>query len=259
MEAVHTKINLTKIDRFGMLAGGIALLGFGLSRVRTLTGGGAAGLGGYMLYQAYTGYNPMLTPLGIRVNQNPAEGTGETIVFDEAITINASAAQLYAFWREVDNLPRIAPRLRSVEKLDDKRSRWTVDGPRGVPIEWESEVTHVVPDREISWRTTHQDVLTHFGTVIFREATGGRGAVVGVHLEYVSPAGAVGTAIARIMGQSPQRLTKDALRNLKQLVEIGWITTTTGQPAGAQRPADAGADTIPGARYAESNLQGEGI
>ncbi|MBX6392879.1 MAG: hypothetical protein IRY96_05365, partial [Burkholderiales bacterium] len=59
------KINLMQIDRWGYVAGGLALLGWGLRR-RNWIGGSAAGLGGWLLYQAYTGYNPMFRPLGIR-------------------------------------------------------------------------------------------------------------------------------------------------------------------------------------------------
>ncbi|HKO87542.1 MAG TPA: SRPBCC family protein [Burkholderiales bacterium] len=246
---VKSKVNLTKVDRIGYIAGGVALLGYAIGRPTTVRGGSAAGLGSWLLYQAYTGYNPMFSPLGIRVNQNPAEQDAkETIVLDEAITINANRDDLFLFWQDEQNLQRIAPRVQSIEKLDATRSRWTIAGPKGAPLVWESEITSQIPGREIAWRTTHKNALTHFGKVIFRDATGGRGSVIGVHLEYVSPGGALGTAIARMMGQSPQRLVVDTLRNLKQLIEVGEIATTVGQPAGGNRPQTEGADNVPGSR-----------
>jgi uncharacterized membrane protein len=240
---MQQKINLMKVDRLSYLAGGLGLLGWGLAR-RGATGGGAAGLGGWLLYQAYTGYNPMFAPLGIQVNREPADsGASETIVLDEAISIHADREAVYAFWRDVDNLKRIAPRVEQIDRIDDKHFHWKVEAPHGVPFEWESEISNERAGHEISWRTTRKGVLNHFGTVNFRDATGDRGTVVSVHLEYSSPAGSLGTAVARMFGQSPQRLVIDTLRNLKQLIEVGEIASTVGQPAGADRTT--GADNVP--------------
>jgi uncharacterized membrane protein len=231
----RTHTNLTRADRMGYAAGGIGLIAWALGR-RGAAGLGAAGLGGWLLYQAYTGSNPMFEPLGIRVNRHPAEaGAAETIVLDEVITVGRPRDELYRFWRDLQALPRIAPRLREVTVTDSRRSHWRIDGPRGTPVEWQSEITHDEPGQEIAWRTTRDEVLTHFGTVRFRPAAGDRGTVVEVHLEYVPPAGALGTAVARLAGQSPQRLVREALRRMKQLLETGEIATTRGQPAGGGR------------------------
>lgn len=235
MQPLHPRSNLTRVDRWAYVAGGLALVAWGLSR-RNAVRTGAAGLGGWLLYQAYSGYNPMFEPLGIRVNREPTEsGAGETIVLDQAITINAGREELYRYWRDLGNLPNFAPRLTRVEVLDELNSRWHVRAAQGREVVWESEITHDEPGREIAWRSMHQTTLTHFGGVHFRDAPGGRGTVVAVHLEYVPPVGALGAALARMTGQAPERYVTDALRRLKQLVEVGEIITTRGQPAGANR------------------------
>lgn len=232
---LREKINLTRIDRWSYVASGLALVGWGLRR-RNLARSGAAGLGSWLLYQAYTGYNPMFKPLGIRVNRDPQESAAaETIVLDQAITINSGRDELYRFWRDLNNLPSFAPRVSRVEVLDEQRSRWHIEGMKGREMVWESEITRDDPGKEIAWRSTHDDVLTHFGSVQFRDAPGKRGAVVAVHLEYVSPAGSLGAAVARMTGQAPERYVTDALRRLKQLVEVGEVVTTYGQPAGGGR------------------------
>lgn len=231
------KINLTRLDRWGYVAGGLALLSWGL-RQRNLLGGGLAGLGGWLLYQAYTGYNPMFQPLGIRVNRAPAEkAAAETIVIDQAITINAPRAELYRYWRDLSNLPKFAPRITQVDVLGERNSRWHFDGGAAGKMVWESEITEDQPDTRISWRAMHKTALHHFGTVEFRDAPGGRGTVVGIHLEYVSPVGALGSAMARVTGQAPERFLTEALRRLKQLIEVGEVVTTEGQSAGAGRGA----------------------
>jgi uncharacterized membrane protein len=234
MQHRHT-LNLTRLDRWGYVAGGLALLAWGLGR-RSLTRGSAAGLGGWLLYQAYTGNNPMFEPLGIRVNPQPEDADAhETIVHDEPIVIGKSADEVYRFWRDLNNLPRIAPKLKALEVLDQRHSRWHVQDPRGGTVQWEAEITRDEPGREIAWRTTHERQITHFGDVRFENAPGGRGSIVRVHLEYVSPAGSFGAAVASVTAESPRWMVKDALRRLKQLLETGEIATTQGQPSGRAR------------------------
>ena len=73
--------NLTRVDRLGYIVGGMALMVWALRRP-SWGRGAAGGMGGWLLYQAYTGDNPMFRPLGIRVNPQPAEPlAAETIVF----------------------------------------------------------------------------------------------------------------------------------------------------------------------------------
>lgn len=227
--------NLTRLDRMACVAGGIALVAWALGR-SGLARSGSLGLAGWLLYQAYTAENPLFRPLGIRVNSAPRDAGGpETIVIDEAVTVSDSRDTLYRFWRDLPALTIVAPRLRSVEVLDPVRSRWQVRGPAGVPVEWDAEITRDRPGEEIAWQTTRHGAPHHFGWVRFDDAPGDRGTFVRVHLEYAPPAGVLGTALARIMGQSPQRLVREALRRSKQLLETGEIATTAGQPAGAGR------------------------
>lgn len=225
-------LNLTRVDRWGYVAGGLALLAWGLGR-RDLAGAGLAGTGGWLLYQAYTGENPMFRPLGIRVNPEPAEPDAtETIVVEETVTIGVPRQDVYRFWRDLGNLPRVAPQLRNLEMRDERRSFWRVDMPGGATVEWEAEITRDEPGRVLAWRTTRDRTLTHFGDVQFRDAPGNRGTTVAVHLEYVPPAGSLGTAVARMMGQAPRSLVRETLRRVRQLIETGEIPTTDGQPAG---------------------------
>src|SRR5262249_56805330 len=90
----RTRLNLTRADRIGHVAGGLGLLAWALGR-RGVTGLGVAGLGGWLLYQAYRGANPIFRSLGIRVNPRPVEqDAGATLSCDEVIMIQALAAQL---------------------------------------------------------------------------------------------------------------------------------------------------------------------
>ena len=200
------KLNLMRADRLGYLAGGIALIVWALRRP-SLRRAAAAGVGGWLLYQAYTGSNPMFRPLGIRVNRQPADAeVAETLVVEEAITISRPRAEVYAFWRRTENLP-LAP-----------------DG--------DPEITRDAAGEELAWRATRGEKLVHFGSLTFRDAPGGRGTMVAARLEYVPAGGSLGAVLARVTGRSPHRMVADNLRRARALLEAGETPTTQGQPSG---------------------------
>lgn len=245
------RVNLMQVDRWGYVAAGMALLAWALRR-RGVLGGGAGGVAAWLMYQAYTGNNPMFEPLDIRVNRRPSEADAkETIVIDDALTIGKPREEVYRFWRDLENLPRFAPWIRQVQVLDERRSHWEVEGPHGGSVQWESEITHDMPNEEIAWRTTANRSITNFGSVSFRDAPAGRGTIVRVHLEYVSPAGSFGAAVARLIGRAPQSMVEQSLRSLKQLLEVGEVATVQGQTSGR-----APAHSTQGGRDAGDELAG---
>jgi uncharacterized membrane protein len=203
---MRARRNLTRADRLGYIVGGIALMVWAL-RKPSLGRTAGAGVGGWLLYQAYTGDNPMFRPLGIRVNPQPAQAElAETLVVEEAITISRPRTEVYEFWRRAENLPRM--RGSSVEVIREEAGE------------------------TLAWRALRDGKLAHFGSLALRDAPGGRGTMVAARLEYAPSGGSLGTALAHIMGHSPQRVVAENLRRARQLLETGVLSTTEGQPTG---------------------------
>lgn len=200
------KLNITRAERLGYVVGGIALIVWALRRPN-LRRAGAGGLGAWLLYQAYTGSNPMFRPLGIRVNPQPADpDVAETLIVEDAITISRPRAEVYAFCSTVENLP----------SMHDARIELTRDN-RG---------------EELAWRGMRGERVMHFGSLAFRDAPGGRGTIISARLEYQPAGGSLGVALAHLMGRSPQRIMTDSLRRARALLEAGEVPTTAGQPTG---------------------------
>ena len=53
-----------------------------------------------------------------------------------------------------------------------------------------------------------------------------------MEVRYSPPAGVVGATVAKLLGKDPEWQIKDDLRRFKQIIEVGEIITTEGQPAG---------------------------
>ncbi|HZI51739.1 MAG TPA: SRPBCC family protein [Terriglobia bacterium] len=150
------------------------------------------------------------------------------IKLKKSIIIDRPAADLYSFWRDFQNLPRIADILESVEVLDDHRSRWTIAAPGEIPIQWDAEVTKDIPNEMIGWRSLEDSAIETAGYVRFEDAPGRRGTLIRVALEYNLPAGSVGAIVATLFGKRPGAHVEDMLRRFKQLMETGESSTAEG-------------------------------
>lgn len=144
---------------------------------------------------------------------------GSSIRVDEVITINKSPEVLYRFWRNFANLPRFMQHLESVDVIDERRSHWVVKGPAGLDVEWNAEVINDIPNRLIGWRSIEPADVDNAGSVHF-DAAPGRGTQVRVTLRYDPPAGSLGAAFARMLGEDPAEQVREDLLRFQQLVEM---------------------------------------
>ena len=166
---------------------------------------------------------------------------GEPIRVKRAITIRRSPEEVYAFWRDFENLPRFMSYLQSVEQLGNGRSRWRAAAPAGATVEWEAELTEDVRGELIAWRSIGQTAVPNEGTVRFRPAPAGQGTEVHVTLGYQPPGGKAGAVIAKLMGRSPGEEIPRDLNALKQLLETGEVARAAGSlriGQSAQPPAE---------------------
>jgi len=142
------------------------------------------------------------------------------------VTINRSRRELYAFWRDFGNLPRILENIEGVTELDERRSHWVVRAPAGTTVEWDSVIVEDIPDELISWQSDAGADVANSGRIDFRDAPGGRGTLVTATIAYDPPAGAVGKLVAKLFQREPKIQARRDLRRFKQFMETGEIATS---------------------------------
>lgn len=143
----------------------------------------------------------------------------------KSITVARPRSEVYAFWRDFENLPRFMHHLESVENLGGGRSHWRARGIAGNDREWNAELVEDRPNERISWRTigTEDDEdIRHAGTVSF-SSVGDSATQVRVDLEYDPPAGALGATIARLFGEEPGQQIEQDLERFKRVLETGDV------------------------------------
>lgn len=151
-----------------------------------------------------------------------------------SVSIMKPAPELYAFWRDFTNLPKIMDHLDSVTPQDGNQnnSHWVAKAPLGTTVSWDAEIINDIPNQLIAWRSLPGADVDNAGAVNFKPATEGRGTEVMVEISYAPPAGKPGAAIARLLGEDPKRQLDDDLRHFKQQMEAGERPTTEGQTSG---------------------------
>jgi len=196
----------------GGAAGG-ALLLLGLKK-RGVLGLGLAAVGGYLAYRAATGNDPVMAAAGLSGAANAAK----PIFVEHSVVIDRPAQQVYAYWRQLENLPRIMSHLESVTVLDERRSRWVAKAPLGTHVEWEAEIVNDKPGERIGWHSLPGATVDNAGSVQFESLPGG-GTRIHVALSYRPPAGALGAAVAKLFGEEPSQQIADDLQNFKATFE----------------------------------------
>ncbi len=222
--------NVGDIERLLYGLTGSALVLQGLVKRGSWNALAMAVIGSGLVYLGATGRNPVYRALGIRL-VHTQEG-GQRVEVIKSMTINRPAHELFAFWRDFRNLPKIMTHLESVEILSERRSHWRVSAPAGLAVEWDAEIVNEKSDTLIAWQSCDGADIANWGAVRFSPAPGDRGTEVTVELEYDPIGGAAGVAFAKLFGEEPSQQIEEDLRRFKQIMETGEIPTTAGQPRG---------------------------
>ncbi len=159
-------------------------------------------------------------------------GFGDTshrvITVNKTITVHKPIHIVFDLWSRLDNFPLFMSHVREVDiEVGERKTRWIVDGPAGSHLEFEAETTAFEPDRVIAWRTLPKQSVHHEGRVRFEEVEGG--TRVQVTVTYRPPLGAVGHAIAHILGWDPKARMDDDLARMKTLLEDGKTRSHDGR------------------------------
>lgn len=154
---------------------------------------------------------------------------GDAAVSRNSVVIRRPRAELYAFWRDFDNLPRFMENVREVRSLGGNRSQWTIAGPAGASVEVLAEITEEREGERIAWRSVPGSDIEADGSVDFRDAPGDRGTTVEASVRYVPPGGTAGAWIAKLFQREPNVQGRRELRRLKMLMEAGEIATATNR------------------------------
>ena len=223
-ERVRSGRNISDLEKWISLAAGVGLAIYGLTKARR-NGWILASLGGMLVERGATGHCRVYEALNVNTagtgdDTRRALGGTAGVIIEESVTIARPVAELYRFWRNLENLPRFMRHLESVERITDTLSRWKAKGPGGIVVEWTAEIINEVANKVIGWRSIEGSDVVTAGSVNFEEL-GPTQTRVRVRMQYSPPLGKDGVAIAKLFGKDAATEVREDLQRFKQLVETG--------------------------------------
>jgi uncharacterized membrane protein len=220
----HQDRNVSESERILSIAGGAAMAVLGLSR-GSFPGVLLAAVGGSLIYRGATGYCHLYEKLGIdtahQAAPQPQDYFDHGIHVEHACTIKKYPWELYAFWRNFENLPRIMSHLEAVHVLDGRRSHWIAKAPAGQTVAWDAEIINDEPNALIAWRSLGGADVDNAGSVRFVPTADGSATDVKIVMDYIPPAGRLGSWIASLFGENPEQQLTDDLQRFKETIESG--------------------------------------
>jgi uncharacterized membrane protein len=136
----------------------------------------------------------------------------------KTLTVAAPVDEVFDLWSRPENFPRFMGHVEEVHPVSDRRSRWTVRGPAGMPAHWETELVAAVPNELIAWRTVAPSPLGPSGIVRFQPIAADA-TRIDVRMSYTPPADEGGDDVAAALGLDPRQAIDEDLGKLKFLLE----------------------------------------
>jgi uncharacterized membrane protein len=191
-------------------AAGASLLLSGLGRGGLL--GRALAIGGGALLVRAAVNVPLSRLVGLGKAPAPVE-------LRKTFFVEAPVEDVFSFFTRVENFPRFMQHVRQVKPLPDGRSHWVVEGPVGIPVQWDAEITRMVQNEVFAWKTSEGSPIRHAGIARFERAN--HGTRVDMRVTYQPVAGVVGHAVATLLGANPKRALDEDMLRFKSLIERG--------------------------------------
>jgi uncharacterized membrane protein len=96
-------------------------------------------------------------------------------------------------------------------------------------VSWTAEVTRLVPNEVLAWRSLPGSAVPNAGTIHFSPAENG-GTRVDVQLSYDPPGGALGLVAAKLFGADAKSQMDEDLLRMKTFLETGQVPRDAASP-----------------------------
>ena len=137
-----------------------------------------------------------------------------------SLDVDRPVAEVFAFFKDFENFPRVSDGLKCVVDHQDGRSHWEGYTPSGEVISWDAVVTKYVPNVVIAWRSVPDSVVDMLGLIRFTPVSSTR-----THLEMdlsyarTNADGRLKDALHALVAPKPARRLEESLRRTRLYLE----------------------------------------
>ncbi|MCI0393369.1 MAG: SRPBCC family protein [Chloroflexi bacterium] len=136
----------------------------------------------------------------------------------KSIIVKGDISHIYSLWANFENFPNFMRYIKSVTITGPGTSHWVMDGPAGMNVDWNAEMTREEKNKRIAWNSKdHKGMITTSGQVTFNSLPHNETEVT-IMVNYTVPAGKAGEFLANLFSNPAHRLEQD-LKNFKAYAE----------------------------------------
>lgn len=147
-------------------------------------------------------------------------GSSRVLRLEKSVQIACSPQEAFAAWSDFEQLPTMIKTLESVTSIGG-RSHWNARF-KGAPVEWQAELTQLIPDQAIGWKSVSGP--KHSGRITFSSL--GRDTLVHVQMNYAPPSPLLRSALVPFT-DNLESYIEQGLRDLKAYLENLPTSPTT--------------------------------
>lgn len=209
----NTKNNVSSLERILMITSGAYILYNGLShKDKDIT---KSSIGGAMLLRGLSGYCPIYDAVDHLKNDK-----AHNVNIRVNSVINKPLSEVYAFWRNLENLPKFMNHLESVTSVNHTISEWKAKGPAGIgKLTWKAEIIKDEKEKLLSWHSLPDASIENTGKIVFKPK--GKATELDITISYRAPLGIAGESAAKLLNPFFEKMVKDDILNLKTYLESG--------------------------------------
>jgi uncharacterized membrane protein len=162
--------------------------------------------GGYLLYRAVSGHCSVYDALSRR----HSGARGGDLKVRTHVVVSRPRAEVYAFWRRLENWPLFMRHLDHIDELDQRTSAWRLKIPGGMgDIRWEARIVKDEKDRELSWNSVEGAVIRNTG----------KGTRIDVMIVYGIPAGTIGERMEGLLTPAFRLRVEEDIQQYREYLE----------------------------------------
>jgi uncharacterized membrane protein len=151
------------------------------------------------------------------------------VTFRASIEIERPVPDVFAFFKDFENFPRVIGAVRSVVDYQDGRSHWEVYTPSGGVLAWDAVVNKYVPNSVIAWESVVRSLVESSGVARFSALSPTRTRVdlsVTYHPLYTS----LKDAVRSLLSPHPAKLVDAHLDHIRFYLESLPLSTPESTP-----------------------------
>lgn len=141
---------------------------------------------------------------------------------DECIVIKRPVEHVFSFYDDFRNLPNFLGDVVRIQVLGDFTSRWTVQAPLGLALNWTVIVTDNQPNSRVAYRTVSMAASVCWDVTF---SPGPQADTTLVREVMSMPGGLIGRAVLGAIGKPPAKELRANLKRLKEFLETGHVST----------------------------------